>query len=302
MRVIPALLLLCLLLATIVPVSAVSPGVIKTIGPMQTVISHPVFSPVKTTAVPTTKEVCGFDGQGGYLSLESDPPGANYTVIFHKDQQVQPLTHPTLITPYYGPFFTTCSGMYFSIILRKPGYQEYTSDRFTLEQGQSYTIHAVLIPITTTTVPERASSQPATTAVITAPPYYTNPQAPMPGATSPAATAAAAGLPSQASAPGTGSLSVTTNPAGARITVDSIPAGASPATIPGLSAGMHNLTITMTGYEDLSTQVNIVAGQTMDYSTTLVPAAGPPKTRAPGFEAAVAGIALACIVLLKRAA
>jgi hypothetical protein len=65
---------------------------------------------------------------------------------------------------------------------------------------------------------------------------------------------------------------------------------------------MHNLTITMTGYEDLITQVNIVAGQTMEYSTTLVPAAGPAKPRAPGFEAAVAGIALACIMLLKRAA
>jgi hypothetical protein len=65
---------------------------------------------------------------------------------------------------------------------------------------------------------------------------------------------------------------------------------------------VHNLTITMTGYEDLSTQVNIVAGQTMDYSTTLVPAASPAKSSAPGFEAEVAGIALACIVLLKRAA
>lgn len=302
MRVFPALLLLCLLLITVVPVSAVSPGTIKTIGPVQIQTTRSVFSPITTTAVTPTKEICGFDGQGGYLSLESDPPGANYTVVFHKDQQVQPLNHPTLITPYYGPFFTTCSGMYFSIILRKPGYQEYTSDRFTLEQGQSHSIRAVLIPLTTTTAPGQTSAQPAATAVITAPSYYTSPQAPVPGAASPGVTAAAGLLSPASPPPGTGSLSVTTTPAGARITVDGIPAGASPATIPGLSAGMHNLTITRTGYEDLTTQVTIVAGQTMEYSTTLVPAGGPAKSRAPGFEAVVAGIALACIVLLKRAA
>jgi len=301
MRVFPALLLLCLLLATIVPVSAISPGVIKTIGPVQTQTTRPVFSPINTAAVTTTKEECGIDTPGGYMSLESDPPCANITWVIHKDQQTIPLAVP-LCTPYYGPWPITCGGSYFKIILSKAGYQDYTSGTFTMEQGQTHEIHAVLIPLTTTPVPGQTTSQPAATAVITAPPYYANPQAPMPGAASPATTAMAAGLPSAASAPGTGSLSVTTNPAGARITVDGIPAGASPATIPGLPAGVHNLTITMTGYEDLSTQVNIVAGQTMDYSTTLVPAAGPAKSSAPGFEAAVAGIALACIVLLKRAA
>jgi hypothetical protein len=298
MRVFPALILLCLLLATIVPVSAVSPGTMKTFGPVQTQTTRIIFTHVTTT----TKEECGMGITGGYLSLESEPPGANMTFFFHMDQQNIPFS-PPLSTPYYGPFYKSCNGTYFSIILKKAGYQDYTSDAFTSEQGQTHAIHAVLIPLTTTPVPDQASSQPGATAVITAaPPSYTNPQAPVPGAASPAATATAAGLPLQASAPGTGSLSVTTNPAGARITIDNIPAGASPATIPGLSAGMHNLTITMTGYEDLSTQVNIVAGQTMDYATTLVPAAGPAKSKAPGFEAVVAGLALACIVLLKRTA
>jgi hypothetical protein len=63
---------------------------------------------------------------------------------------------------------------------------------------------------------------------------------------------------------------------------------------------MHNLTITMAGYAELITQVNIVGGQTMDYSTTLIPATNPTKPKAPGFEMAVAGIALAGIVLLKK--
>jgi phage replication-related protein YjqB (UPF0714/DUF867 family) len=63
---------------------------------------------------------------------------------------------------------------------------------------------------------------------------------------------------------------------------------------------MHNLTITMTGYAELVTQINIVGGQTMEYSTTLVPATVPTQRKTPGFEAALAGIAVAGIVLLKR--
>ena len=91
MRVFPALILLCLLLATIVPVSAISPGVIKTIGPVQTQTTRPVFSPINTAAVTTTKEECGIDTPGGYMSLESDPPCANITWVIHKDQQTIPL-------------------------------------------------------------------------------------------------------------------------------------------------------------------------------------------------------------------
>jgi hypothetical protein len=56
----------------------------------------------------------------------------------------------------------------------------------------------------------------------------------------------------------------------------------------------------MPGYAELITQVNIAGGQTMDYSTTLVPATNPTKPKTPGFEAAVTGIALAGIVLLKK--
>jgi hypothetical protein len=93
---------------------------------------------------------------------------------------------------------------------------------------------------------------------------------------------------------------VATTPSGAAIEIDGIPAGASPATVPGLAAGTHNLTITTPGYAALITQVNIVGGQTMEYSTTLIPVTDPTRKQTPGFEAAVAGIALACIVLLKR--
>jgi hypothetical protein len=56
----------------------------------------------------------------------------------------------------------------------------------------------------------------------------------------------------------------------------------------------------MAGYEELITQVNITGGQTMEYSTTLVPATIPTKPKAPGFEGAAAGIAISGIIFLKR--
>jgi len=292
MRVFPALPLLCLLLSTIVPVCAVSPGTIKTIGPVQTQTTRPVFSPMKTTAVMPT-ETDEIEDMIGTLIIESEPPGAEIT-IYVIGQKMFP--NQTMITPYSTPLGGFGTTYPYAVNLKMPGYSIY-SEQVAVQPKQTYTIHAVLIPLTTAptqpqftppaqagtmtaSVPETTAQPSVTTSV--SPPIYSGGQTASP-------------------APGTGSLSVTTTPAGARITVDGIPAGASPATIPGLSAGMHNLTITMTGYEDLITQVNIVAGQTMEYSTTLVPAAGPAKSSAPGFEAVVAGIALASIALLKRA-
>jgi len=292
MRVFPALPLLCLLLSTIVPVCAVSPGTIKTIGPVQTQTTRPVFSPMKTTAVMPT-ETDEIEDMIGTLIIESEPPGAEIT-IYVIGQKMFP--NQTMITPYSTPLVGFGTTYPYAVNLKMPGYSIY-SEQVAVQPKQTYTIHAVLIPLTTAptqpqftppaqagtmtaSVPETTAQPSVTTSV--SPPIYSGGQTASP-------------------APGTGSLSVTTTPAGARITVDGIPAGASPATIPGLSAGMHNLTITMTGYEDLITQVNIVAGQTMEYSTTLVPAAGPAKSSAPGFEAVVAGIALASIALLKRA-
>ncbi|OPX64689.1 MULTISPECIES: PEGA domain-containing protein [unclassified Methanoregula] len=141
---------------------------------------------------------------------------------------------------------------------------------------------------------------------MTAPPYDFGQQAPAQGtassagASQPTATNAAAGQSSQATGPGTGSLSVTTNPAGAAVELDGIPQGASPATIPGLAAGTHNLTIMKPGYTVLYTQVSIVAGQANEYSTTLLPSTEPTKKQSPGFELTIAGLAVAGILLLRR--
>jgi hypothetical protein len=119
-----------------------------------------------------------------------------------------------------------------------------------------------------------------------------------------AVTQAAASVP-PAVQPVTGSLSVTTSPAGATIAIDGVQRGVSPATIPGLAPGTHTLLLKRDGYQDLSAAVTISAGQTQTYTTGLSPAstqlpALPAATRSPGFEAVLGFAAVGAVLLLKQ--
>jgi hypothetical protein len=279
----PALLILliCLLLAGTVPVSGLSPQ-----QKVYTVVTtaHMTFNPGAVSTIQPTQTTLSM----AHLTVTSDPSGAEIW-MFGKDQFIA--------TPWSSDVYPSAvlpaPHQQYSIALKYPGYNDYF-ETFTLDYGQSYTINAKLTPLTTTAPP------------VTNPPDYnppTNPQPTIQQIPAPSGTAGSlSSLSSQSPAPGTGSLSVTTNPTGATIEVDGIPAGASPAVIPGLPAGMHNLTITKPGYAVLITQVNIVGGQTMEYSTTLLPATEPTKQKSPGFDAIVAGLAVACIVFVKRPA
>lgn len=71
-----------------------------------------------------------------------------------------------------------------------------------------------------------------------------------------------------------GTLSVTTDPAGATIYIDGVKQGISPATIPGLAPGSHTLILKLDGYEDLSLPVTIAAGKTQYYSSALLRTSG----------------------------
>ena len=79
-----------------------------------------------------------------------------------------------------------------------------------------------------------------------------------------------------------------TDPAGAQVSVDGDVKGVSPATIPGLSAGTHTLLLKLEDYYDLSTTVNITAGQNQNYTTALRKA----------FRPSVVEIVLAGLVIL----
>jgi hypothetical protein len=105
--------------------------------------------------------------------------------------------------------------------------------------------------------------------------------------------------------PATGTLSVTTTPAGATIFIDGIQRGVSPATVPGLAPGNHTLVLMMNGYSDFTATVTITAGQTATYTTDLPLSASsqlpalPASKKTPGFEV-IAGLAAVGAVLLIR--
>lgn len=128
---------------------------------------------------------------------------------------------------------------------------------------------------TTTTWPEPVVPVYADTTAMTMP-VTTAPAAAQPAATTQqAATAGATPAPSQApgtpapAAPGTGTLSVVTNPAGAQVFVDDVLRGLSPTTIPELPAGPHTLRLEKSGYRNMTVPVAIGDGRTTEYSTAL---------------------------------
>jgi PKD repeat protein len=90
---------------------------------------------------------------------------------------------------------------------------------------------------------------------------------------------------------GTGSLTVLTDPAGAQVMVDGDVKGVSPATIPGLTAGTHTVLLKLEDYNDLSTTVNITAGQTQNYTTGLKKAFRPSA-----FEIGLAGVVILIVI------
>jgi len=69
--------------------------------------------------------------------------------------------------------------------------------------------------------------------------------------------------------PSTGSIAVTTNPAGAAVSVDGTKKGTTPVTITDLSAGQHTVSITKDGYAGYTTKVTITGGEILPLSVPL---------------------------------
>lgn len=73
---------------------------------------------------------------------------------------------------------------------------------------------------------------------------------------------------------GTGMLSVSSEPAGAKVFVDDVLRGTSPADVTGLSPGAHTLHLEREGYENMTMAFSIRGGQTTTLSTSLMPVPG----------------------------
>ncbi len=73
--------------------------------------------------------------------------------------------------------------------------------------------------------------------------------------------------------PGTGTLTVASNPAGAQVYLDNVYLGITPITLPSVTGGTHQLLIRLSGYTDWQATVQVATGQTTPVDATLVPAA-----------------------------
>jgi hypothetical protein len=71
-----------------------------------------------------------------------------------------------------------------------------------------------------------------------------------------------------------GSLSVTSNPAGADIYIDGRYRGPTPAVIPGLVPGSHSVRVQKAGYDEFLSTVTVYAGQRTQVPVTFSPAPG----------------------------
>jgi hypothetical protein len=156
------------------------------------------------------------------------------------------------------------------VLVKLDGYQDLTRSVTVIANNQ--TMHAALYKentATTTTYP--------------------------PGQTL-ATTSAGSPTPSaSAQAPGYGSLSITTTPAGALVYVDGVMRGVTPTTIPMLAEGTHSLTLIMDGYQDLKTTITINDGTTSEYITGL-----PKTTKTPGFTTVFTASAIGILFLYRK--
>jgi hypothetical protein len=78
--------------------------------------------------------------------------------------------------------------------------------------------------------------------------------------------------------PDKGSLSVSSNPAGAGVLVDNNFIGISPLTANDITAGSHLVTFKLDGYQDYSTNALVNAGATSTVSAALLPVTPSPKS------------------------
>jgi hypothetical protein len=102
--------------------------------------------------------------------------------------------------------------------------------------------------------------------------------------------------------PDTGSLAITSVPAGASVLVNGKNSGIAPVTVGNLTRGNHTVAVSMDGYMPLQQTVAVIPGQTMPVNIGLSPI--PPQktgtTRAAGSEAVTLIAGFMAIMLLVR--
>jgi hypothetical protein len=101
----------------------------------------------------------------------------------------------------------------------------------------------------------------------------------------------------------TGSIIITSTPAGGQVTVDDKFRGVAPVTIYNLGTGSHIINMKLPGYSDWSTSVDVSANQMVQVSAKLTPGSGAvPVTPSIGLSpfAIIGALAIGAIVLSSR--
>jgi hypothetical protein len=321
MKILAVIFLICLMLAGTVSAKAAPSSAASSI--VNPAINPGIFVPVAYTPCSADSASVDTPPSSGDLNADSIPGGASITIdgspwtyIYCTSGFPPVCFHLPVFTPYTGAVTTGSH----TITISLSGYKSYSGTVDICSQKVSYvhqTLSAITTTVPTTTGPTTVTTTTAavTTTVTTVPVTTTAvPTTAIPVATSsvPAATSPAVvgSVP-----PGSGSLSVTTTPAGASVSIDGVQRGISPTTIPGLAAGSHTVLLKLSGYQDLSAPVSVTAGAVNSFSTGLTPlpaeittvpattaagaAALPARTRSPGFEGAFGIAALGAILCLR---
>ncbi len=99
--------------------------------------------------------------------------------------------------------------------------------------------------------------------------------------------------------PEVGAAVITSSPTGAEVFVDGIYSGQTPEVVQEVATGLHNLTISLNGYQTWSTTIQVQAGQTTQVTATLVqiPSSNPTRT---GLDLAVYAGAMGFAIFAMR--
>lgn len=106
---------------------------------------------------------------------------------------------------------------------------------------------------------------------------------------------------SPTSAPGTGSISISSQPAGAEVYIDNIYYGITPVTVPSVSAGSRVVKLQMAGYTPWQATVQVNSGQVTPVEATLQPQPTTAPTQAGlGIPVVLLSLAFLAFASIKR--
>lgn len=99
---------------------------------------------------------------------------------------------------------------------------------------------------------------------------------------------------------GSGSLTVSSTPAGANVFIDNAFVGISPVTVPNVAAGTHTVSMKLDGYQEYAVSTQVNSGAVSTVSAALSPITPTPRAASVPAALAIIGIGIAALVLFSK--